>query len=95
MLSNGTCGSSCLNFADVVLMVPGVKLIGSSTAADGALMEVRDGKMPSGLGGISIPMKVERGAGRAPLEYYAPDVAYDGLWSDAAVRAWVLGVVGE
>lgn len=93
MLSNGTCGSSCLNFADVVLMVPGVKLIGSSTGADGALMEVRDGKMPSGLGGISIPQKVERGAGRAPMEYYAPDIAYDGLWSDAAVRAWVLKVV--
>jgi hypothetical protein len=52
--------SSCLNFADAVLMVPGVKLIGAATSA---------------------------------LEYFDADVAYDGAWSDAAVRAWVMGVV--
>lgn len=91
-LSNGTCGSSCLNFADEVLMVPGVKLIGTSTSADGSLMEVRDGKLPSGLGSISIPQKVERGAGRAPMEYYEADIAYEGVWTDKAVRAWVMEV---
>jgi hypothetical protein len=95
MLSDGNCGSSCLNFADEVLMVPGVKLIGSSTSADGALMEVRDVKLPSTFSGMTIPQKVERGAGRAPMEAYAADVAYDGLWSDEAVRAWVMGLVAD
>ena len=52
--------SSRLNFADTVLMVPGVKLIGAATSA---------------------------------LEYYDADIDYDGAWTDAAVQAWVMGVV--
>lgn len=94
-LSNGSCGSSCLNFADRVLMVPGVKLIGSATSGDGAYMEIRGVKLPSGLAEISFPQKVERGSGRAPLEAYEADIAYDGHWSDAAVRAWVMEVAAQ
>jgi hypothetical protein len=29
------------------------------------------------------------------MEAYAADVAYDGLWSDEAVRAWVMGLVAD
>jgi Peptidase family S41 len=89
-LSNGSCGSSCLNFADTVLMVPGVTVLGSATSADGAYMEVRSEKLPSGETTITFPQKVERGAARAPGEAYEADIAYDGLWSDEAVRKWVL-----
>jgi hypothetical protein len=46
LLSNGTCGSSCLNFADTVLFVPGVQLIGSATSGDGPYMEVRNVTLP-------------------------------------------------
>ena len=95
VLSNGSCGSSCLNFADTVLMVPGVKLIGAATSADGVYMDVRSVDLPSGLGSVTFAQKVERGGGRAALEYYEADVAYDGAWSDAAVRAWVMGVVKQ
>jgi hypothetical protein len=96
LLSNGSCGSSCLNFADIVLHVPGAKLIGSATAADGAYMEVRDVALPSGLVTLSVPQKVYRGAPRGPMEAYAPDIAYTGLWDDGLVRAWALkGIAGE
>ena len=92
MLSNGSCGSSCLNFADTVLMVPGVKLVGTATSADGVYMDVRSVDLPSGVGAVTFAQKVERGGGRAALEYYPPDIAYDGPWSDEAVRQWVLEI---
>jgi hypothetical protein len=94
-LSNGSCGSSCLNFADTVLMVPGVKLIGSATSADGAYMEIREVDLPSGGAAIAFPQKVERGAARAPMEAYEADTPYNGSWSDEAVRQWVLLTVEE
>ena len=93
LLSNGTCGSSCLNFADTVLFVPGVRLIGSATSGDGPYMEVRNVTLPSGLATLTIPQKVWRGMGRGPLEAYQPDVAYDGAWDDASVRAWVMELI--
>ncbi len=95
MLSNGTCASSCLDFADTVLFVPGVKLIGSATSGDGPYMEVRTIVLPSGLAQISIPQKVWRGMPRGPLEAYEPDIAYNGPWDDASVRSWVIGLIGS
>jgi hypothetical protein len=96
LLSNGSCGSSCLNFADIVLHVPGAKLIGAATSADGPYMEVREVTLPSGLVTLSVPQKVFRGAPRAPMEAYAPDIVYTGLWTDAQVRAWAIkGILGE
>ncbi|MBX9745485.1 MAG: hypothetical protein K2X34_01190 [Hyphomonadaceae bacterium] len=93
LLSNGTCGSSCLNFADTVLHIPGVKLIGSATSGDGHYMEVRGERLPSGLASLTFPQKVWRGMGRGALEAYQPDIAYDGAWDDASVRAWVMGLI--
>jgi hypothetical protein len=93
MLSNGSCGSSCLNFADRVLFVPGVKLIGSATSGDGPYMEVRSEKLGSGMAELTFPQKVYRGMGRGALEAYQPDIAYDGGWDDASVRAWVMGLI--
>jgi hypothetical protein len=94
-LSNGTCGSSCLNFADTVLMVPGVKLIGSATSGDGAYMEIRNEDLPSKRAAIAFPQKVERGGNRAPLEAYEPDIPYTGPWSNEAVTRWVLEQTGQ
>lgn len=93
VLSNGSCGSSCLNFADVILFVPGVQLIGSATSGDGPYMEVRDMPLPSGRARLTFPQKVWRGMARGALEAYAPDVAYDGAWDDASVRAWTMALV--
>ncbi len=93
VLSNGSCGSSCLNFTDTVLFVPGVQLIGSATSGDGPYMEVREVTLPSGLVRLTVPQKVWRGMGRGPLEAYEPDIAYDGAWDDASVRAWVMSLI--
>lgn len=93
LLSNGTCGSSCLNFADTVLFVPGVQLVGSDTSGDGPYMEVRSVTLPSGLARLTIPQKVWRGMGRGALEAYQADIAYDGAWDDASVRAWMMGLI--
>lgn len=93
MLSNGTCGSACLDFADIVLHIPGVKLIGADTSGDGLLMEVRSATLPSGLVSVSLPMKVYRGRGRGALEAYHAEATYDGEWTDEGVRAWVMGLI--
>jgi hypothetical protein len=94
-LSNGTCFSSCLLFADQALMVPGVRLIGSVTAADTGYMDIRREKLPSGLATLSFPQTVMRGRGRGALEAYAPDIPYTGSWDDASVRAWTLSLIGK
>ena len=90
VLSNGSCGSACLDFADVALHIPGVQLIGMDTSGDGLLMEVRDQALPSGLSRVVLPLKVYRGRARGALEAYHADVAYPGVWTDEAVRAWVM-----
>ena len=95
MLSNGSCVSACLDFADRVLMVPGVQLVGSATSGDGPYMEVRSEPLPSGLAQVTFPQKVYRGMGRGTLEFYPADRTYDGAWDDASVRAWVLGLLDQ
>lgn len=92
-LTNGSCASSCLNFADRVLRVPGVRVLGSDTAGDGAYMEVRDEPLPSGGARFTFPQKVYRGSPRGHLEAYAADVPHEGPWDDASVRAFVMSVV--
>lgn len=93
VLSNGSCGSACLDFADIVLHIPGTQLIGMDTSGDGLLMEVRDEVLPSGLARLVLPLKVYRGRSRGALEAYRADIAYNGVWTDEAVRAWALELV--
>jgi hypothetical protein len=92
-LTNGACASACLDFADVVLHIPGVVHIGSETSGDGLMMEVRSIKLPSGRGSITAPIKVVRGRPRGDLEVYEPDMRYQGPWTEEAVRTWTLSVI--
>lgn len=94
-LTNGSCASACLDFADIALNIPGVIHIGSETSGDGLLMELRSIKLPSRRGSISAPIKVVRGRARGDLEVYEPDVRYDGPWADDAVRAWTLDLISQ
>lgn len=93
VLSNGVCASACLDFADIILHIPGVQLIGADTSGDGLMMEIRTAMLPSGLVQVGLPMKVYRGRGRGALESYHADVAYNGVWSDEAVRAWTMQLI--
>lgn len=95
LLSNGSCISACLMFADAVLKVPGVRLIGSETGGDTPYSGVRREALPSGLASLRFPQLAVRGRGRAPLEVYEPDIPYNGSWDDASVRAWVMALVEE
>ena len=95
LLSNGTCVSACLDFADIVLHIAGTQLIGMDTSGDGLLMEVRDEVLPSGLSRVVLPLKVYRGRSRGALEAYRADVTYDGVWTDGAVRLWVSDLIAR
>lgn len=93
LLSNGTCTSACLMLADVVLMVPGVRLIGADTAGDTPYLEARSEVLPSGLAELMFPMMVEHGRLRGAHEKYTADDTYDGPWDDASVRQWTLDLI--
>jgi hypothetical protein len=95
VLSNGTCMSACLGFLDRALFVPGVKLIGSASGADGNFMEIRRAQLPSNAISINLPMKIAVGRPRGAMEFYAADIEYDGLWSDGNVRAWAIGIATQ
>jgi hypothetical protein len=90
LLSNGTCASACLDFIDLAWRVPGTRLLGATTAADGLLLDVRDVMLPSGQAMLTLPQKVMRSRVRGHLQPYVPDAAYAGPWTDQQTRAWVL-----
>jgi hypothetical protein len=92
-LTNGSCGSACLDFADRMLSLEGVIHIGGETTADSAYMELRQLDLPSGHARMGLPIKVYRGRPRASGETYVPDIAYSGTdLSTEAIEAWVLGL---
>lgn len=95
ILSNGSCASACLDFADRILQMPGTYLVGFATSGDGQYTESRAIPLPSGYATLHLPMKVYRGRPRGNMEVYEPDLRYDGAWTDAPVRKWVLDVIEE
>ena len=85
------CASSCLDFADKVLALPGAVHLGQTTAADTVYMEVRGLPLPSGLGRFVVSQKVYRGRARGHNEPYVPKAKFDGPISDTPrVQAWVM-----
>jgi C-terminal processing protease CtpA/Prc len=95
MLSDGTCASACLDFADRALHMPGVSLIGADTSGDGLLMEIRIERSPSGMASAKIAQKIYLNRRRGHLETYSADIEHTGAWDDAAVVAWVQSLLAE
>lgn len=95
MLSDGTCASACLDFADRVLHMPGVSLIGADTSGDGLLMEIRIERSPSGMASAKIAQKIYLNRGRGHLETYSADIEHTGAWDDAALATWVQSLLAE
>ena len=58
VIMHGGCASACLDAIDVFKRFGNVKLIGAPTSADSTYMDVRRAELPSGKGGITIPLKV-------------------------------------
>lgn len=90
LLTDGYCGSACLDFADMLLPMPGVVHAGRQTGADTVYMEVRQIELPSGLGSVSLAQKVYRDRRRGHNEPYEPTLRYEGDLSDTgAVERWL------
>jgi hypothetical protein len=90
-LTDNACGSACLDFADVVLKIPGVTHVGLPTYADSVYMEADTKPLPSGLASFKYPMKVYRHRVRGNNVFYTPKFLWTGgpMTGDAAVYAWV------
>lgn len=91
LVTDSGCASSCLDFADAVLRLKGVRHYGQTTAADTLFMDVRALDLPSGLGTLALAQKVYRGRARANNQAYEPHVPYSGkIGNTGALQAWVL-----
>lgn len=91
LLTDGWCGSACLDFADQLLPVPGVVHLGTATFADAVYIDNQGIVVPSQLGVFGFSMKVWRDRPRAHNQPYLPAIAYPGLTFDTElVEAWVL-----
>jgi hypothetical protein len=96
LLTNYTCFSACLDFADFVRSIPGATHIGSPTRADAIYIDNWAAPLPSGLARLSYSMKVYRGRIRGHNEPYVPHIAYEGRdWSTPALKSWVLSLIEE
>jgi hypothetical protein len=90
LLADGGCGSACLNFADLLLQLPGVVLIGRPTNADAVYMDVNEAKLPSELGVLDYGMKVMRHPVRANNQWYEPKHRWPGgEMTDDGIARWV------
>lgn len=90
LLTDGACASACLNFADLVLRLPGVTHIGLPTGADTIYIDNLDAPLPSGLGSLSYSFKAYRARVRGNNQFYSPAVPWPGgAMTDEALADWV------
>jgi hypothetical protein len=96
LLTDGWCASACLDFADLLLAIPGVRHAGAPTFADAVYIDNRANLLPSGIGSFGFSMKVYRHRPRGNNEPYRPDLRYPGdLWETGRLQAWLLRVAGD
>jgi hypothetical protein len=93
LLTDGGCVSACLDFADVVLQVPGVVHVGQTTGADSVYLVGSHAALPSG-NALVMPVKVWRNRTRGNNQALVPDVPVDLDDDEAAVRRNVLHALG-
>ena len=89
-LTDDNCASACLDFADLVVRMPGVVHIGLPTSADAVYIDNVSAALPSGVGDLSYSIKVYRNRIRANNQWYTPRFLWSGgPMTDANVAAWV------
>lgn len=85
VITYGGCASACLDAIDAFKRFDNVKLIGAPTSADSTYMQAPRGLLPSGFGGIVIPLKNWMNRPRKSGEVYRPDIPFNELdWSTTA-----------
>lgn len=93
LLTRSNCASSCLDFADLVLSVPGAVHLGQETSSDTLYIDVAFVTLPSG-NGFMMPLKVWRNRLRGNNETLKPDVPLDfDAMDEATVRARVIKIL--
>jgi hypothetical protein len=94
LLTDGWCASACLDFADLVLAVPGARHAGAATSADAVYIDNRAVALPSGFGLFGFSMKVWRNRTRTHNQPYVPTLVYPGdRWETAALQSWLIGAL--
>ena len=88
LLTDATCVSACLDFADMIRSVPGSVHIGQTTGADTVYLDIGRVPLPSG-NVLILPLKVWRNRPRGNNETLVPDVplSFDQGSEDAVRRA--------
>jgi hypothetical protein len=94
LLTDGECVSACLDFADIVLQVPGVVHVGQTTGADSVYLVGSRSRMPSG-NTLVMPVKVWRNRTRGNNQALVPDVPVDLAGDEITVRRDVLRALGR
>lgn len=90
-LTDNACFSACLDFADLLLSIPGVVHVGKETRADAIYIDNRSERLPSSLGYLGFSMKVYRWRPRGHNETYVPTHIWTGpMDSDKALETWVV-----
>ncbi|MBA4165409.1 MAG: hypothetical protein C0510_12430 [Erythrobacter sp.] len=93
VLTDFGCASACLDAMDLWLALGAIH-IGLPTSADTNYLEIRRYRLPSGVTGGSIPLKVHRGRPRGSNEALIPVQRFDGdIADDAAVESWVASLI--
>jgi len=94
-LTDSGCGSACLDFADMVLKVPGVMHMGLPTSGDTSYMEVMSLRTPSGMH-MWLPLKIWRNRPRGNNQFYTPQYLFDGdIHDTSALQEWVLKAAAD
>lgn len=89
VVTDSACMSACLDAVDLWARLGAIP-VGRETGADTLYMEVRQVRLPAGLGAVSLPMKVYSGRARGSNEPVLPRYRFDGDVSDtAALQEWV------
>ncbi len=77
VITDNRCASSCLDFMDKLMALPGTLHIGEETSSDTQYIDVRMVRLPSSTGVMVVPLKVYRDRLRPSGGTYVPDVSVD------------------
>jgi len=91
LLTDGWCGSACLDFADTLFLMGGIEHVGLTTNADSLYADVRSENLPSGISQLTFAMKVYRNRARGNNVPYTVKHKWRGEISDTVgLENWII-----
>jgi len=93
-LTDQVCVSACLDFADLMMAIPGVTHIGQESSGDTHYLEVMAVSLPSGVAQLSYPTAAHRGRQRGDNESYIPELHWPGSMADTeGLESWIAELI--